>query len=538
MTETIGMNSNRHESIARKPLPYHLAALSIVLMIGSIVYFDTFRSMVETWLRSDTFLHGFIILPISVYLVWQKWPYLKTIPLRPTLLGAWLLLGISTAWFFADVLGIQVVKHFAATAIIPAAVLTVMGGSFARAIAFPLGYLIFAVPFGEFWVPELMEITADFAIGLLQITGIPALRDGLFLSIPVGDFEVAEACSGIRYVLASLALGTLYAYLYYHKIYKRLIFIGFALVLPIIANGIRAYGIIAIAYYSDMKHAVGVDHLIYGWIFFGVVIGLMFLVGNRYRDDDPPDHESVSVDVRDAGPTQPSSKLVFALLAAAVATMIGPLASQSLASKYSQESAFSNGLPNAVAGWQGTVLSDSDWAPSFIGATQELLVRYLGSEVRVDVALIRYAGQRQGRELASESNSIFGGHGWDRRNTRTLNIDLGDGKSVQLLETLAVRHGLVRRFWYWYDVDGNSVISNLDIKLTEARSLITGRLAISSVIIISAVDDTSERDTLLTFLKDAYGEITACMIASKLQESCDLGLLPALSAMDPKKALR
>ena len=531
------MNLNRQESIDGRPLAYHLAALSVVLMTASIVYFDTFRSMVETWLRSDTFLHGFIILPISVYLVWQKWPHLKTIPLRPTLLGAWLLLGISTAWFFADVLGIQVVKHFAATAIIPAAVLTLMGGSFARAIAFPLSYLIFAVPFGEFWVPELMEITADFAIGLLQVTGIPALRDGLFLSIPAGNFEVAEACSGIRYVLASLALGTLYAYLHYQKTYKQMIFIVFSLVLPIIANGIRAYGIIAIAYYNDMKHAVGVDHLIYGWIFFGVVIGLMFLVGNRYRDDEPSDHESVSVDIRDAHPSK-LRRLAFVALVAATAMIFGSLASHALASKHTQKSKFSNGLPNVVAGWQGMVLSDSDWAPSFIGATQELLVRYLGSESQVDLALIRYSGQRQGSELANESNSIFGSNGWQRRNTRTLDIELGNGKSVQLLETLAVRHGMARRFWYWYEVDGNSVISSLDIKLSEARSLIMGRPAISSVIIISAVDDTSGRDTLLTFLKDAYGEITACMIATKLQESCDLGLLPALLEMDPKKALR
>ncbi len=533
MTEVHGMSLRRHEVTDGKSLLYHLIALLVMLVTISIVYFDTFRSMVETWLRSDTFLHGFIVLPLSIYLGWRKWPQLKLIPLQLFVPGIFLLLLVSTVWFLADVLGVQVGKHFAATAAIPVVFLTVMGVPFSRAIAFPLAYLIFAVPFGEFWVPQLMQITADFAVALLRITGIPVFRDGLFLSIPTGNFEVAEACSGIRYILATLALGTIYAYLNYRHTYKRLIFIVFSLILPIIANGVRAYGIIAIAYYSDMKHAVGVDHLIYGWIFFGMVIGLMFLVGNRYRDDDPSDQESVSVDVRDAEPAK-LSRLGFVALAAAIATMLGPLASHVLASKYAQESVFSSGLPNAVAGWQGTVLPDADWEPSFIGATQESLVRYLGSDAQVDVALIRYATQRQGGELANGSNSIFGSKGWQRRNTRTLDIELGDGKVVQILETVAVKHGLLRRFWYWYEVDGISVVSSLGIKLNEAHSLIMGRPAISSAIIISVVDDISKRDALLAFLQDAYDAISVCMIATEPQNNCTLGSPPALSKMDPQ----
>jgi len=520
------MNSNRQESINRKLLPYHLAALSVVLMIVAIVYFDTFASMVEIWLRSDTFLHGFIILPVSVYLIWRKWPQLKTQPPKCSYLGVFLLSVVSVTWFFADVLGIQVGKHFAAIALIPVAFLAILGFSLIRAITFPLLYLFFAVPFGEFWVPGLMEITADFAVVLLQITGIPVFRDGLFLNIPAGSFVVAEACSGIRYILAALALGTIYAYLNFHRTYKRLIFIVISLVVPIVANGIRAYGIIAIAHYSDMKYAVGVDHLIYGWMFFGVVIGLMFLVGNRYRDEYRSIGGSVSAAVPVVAPTQPS-RLAFAALVAAAATMFGPLASQAIASKYMQESELSNGLPNAVAGWQGTVLPDSDWTPSFIGATQESLVRYLGSEAQVDVVLIRYIGQRQGNELANVKNSIFGTNGWRRRNTRTLSIELGEGKSVQILETLAVRRGVVRRFWYWYEVDGNAVNSNLTIKLNEALSLLTGKPAVSSVVIVSVIEESGGPDVLQAFLDDAYDVVTGCLGANAPQAICSLGLINA-----------
>ncbi len=527
------MNMDRRKSVARKALLYHLAALSITLMIGLIVYFETYRSMVELWLRSDTFMHGFVILPLSVYLVWRKWPQLKSIPPHSFFPGIFLILLISSGWFVADTLAIQVGKHFAVTAIIPAAVLTVMGVSFARAIAFPLGYLIFAVPFGEFWIPELMEITADLAIVLLKLTGIPVLRDGLFISIPGGNFVVAEACSGIRYLLATLALGTLFAHLNYHKTSKKLIFVAFSIALPIVANGVRAYGIIAIAHYSNMKHAVGIDHIIYGWIFFGVVISLLFLAGSRYRDDEPSDHGSVSISMSDAGAAQPG-RLAFIMLTASAAMMFGQLVSQAYATKHMQASVLPNGLPNVVRGRQGTVLLNSDWVPSFIGATQKLLVRYSRDDEQVDVALIRYAGQRQGSELANSSNSITGSNGWRRRNTHTLDIGLANGQSIQLFETIAVRNGVIRRFWYWYEVDGIVVASSIRIKLYEALSLLRGRPAISSAIIVSVIDDGGGPIVLQAFIRDAYNRIGECLVAAKPQKECRLLSLSASSETDPE----
>jgi EpsI family protein len=283
-----------------------------------------------------------------------------------------------------------------------------------------------------------------------------------------------------------------------------------------------------------MKHAIGVDHIIYGWIFFGVVIGLMFLVGSRYRDDDQADLESIAIEVPDTGSVQPG-KLVFAVFVAVAATTFGPLASQALATRYTEESELSNGLPNTVAGWQGTVMQDSAWVPSFIGATQESLVRYQRSEVQVDVALIRYSGQRQGSELANSSNSIIGSNGWRQRNIGKLNIELGDGKSVQLSETLAARHGTVRRFWYWYEVDGNSVVSDLKVKLYEAQSLITGRPAISSAIIVSVIENSSGTDVLQTYMNDAYNAISECLAAAVPRKGCQLGSIPASSETHPKQ---
>ena len=97
---------------------------------------------------------------------------------------------------------------------------------------------------------------------------------------------MVEACSGLRYLIASFTLGTLYAYLTYRSLARRLVFIALSLIVPIVANGIRAYLIVMTGHLSDMQLAVGVDHLIYGWVFFGFVMLLLFWIGSFWREDD------------------------------------------------------------------------------------------------------------------------------------------------------------------------------------------------------------------------------------------------------------
>ena len=82
-------------------------------------------------------------------------------------------------------------------------------------MAFPLGFLFFAVPIGDFMLPQLMEWTADFTVLALRLSGVPVYREGLQFIIPSGAWSVVEACSGIRYMIASVTVGCLFAYLSY-----------------------------------------------------------------------------------------------------------------------------------------------------------------------------------------------------------------------------------------------------------------------------------------------------------------------------------
>ena len=260
----------------RVALPLTVAVIAIILAF----YWRTAESIVAIWWRSETFAHGFLIVPISIVLVWMRRRELAGLVPAPDALGLVLLAGAGLAWLVAWAGQVQVVQQYAMTAMIPAAVVAVAGRRVARALAFPLGFLLLGVPVGEVLIPPLMDWTAHFTVVALRLTGIPVFQEGTYFTIPSGSWSVVEGCSGLRYLIASITVGTLYAYLSYQRFWKRALFVVLSVVVPIIANGLRAYIIVMIAVLSDMRLALGIDHIIYGWVFFGLVIFLLFWVGS------------------------------------------------------------------------------------------------------------------------------------------------------------------------------------------------------------------------------------------------------------------
>ncbi|WP_310383365.1 exosortase A [Roseateles sp.] len=268
----------------RPVLPAFLLLLAAVLLL----YRDTALAMVEIWNRSETFAHAFVVPPISLWLIWRQRAVLANLSPSPS---AWFLLplvAMALMWLLGDLVAANSATQLALTAMLVLVVPAALGWQVARAIAFPLGFLFFAVPIGEFMTPKLMEWTADFTVAALRLSGIPVFREGQEFVIPSGNWSVVEACSGIRYLMASVMVGTLFAYLNYRSLARRWIFVGVAIVLPLIANWLRAYVIVMLAHFSSNQIATGADHLVYGWVFFGIIMLLMFMLGARWSEPDAP----------------------------------------------------------------------------------------------------------------------------------------------------------------------------------------------------------------------------------------------------------
>ena len=209
-------------------------ALLLVLAWTLFLYRETSMAMVTIWSRSETFTHGFLVPPIVMWLVWrQRWA-IAALPPRPTAGAFVLVAGAAFAWLLGDLVAVNAVTQLALVALLVLAVPAMVGLPVTRLIIFPLGFLFFCVPLGEFLMPQLMEWTANFTVLALRLSGIPVYREGLQFVIPSGNWSVVEACSGVRYLIASLTVGTLFAYLNYQSTKRRVMFVIVSLLVPVV----------------------------------------------------------------------------------------------------------------------------------------------------------------------------------------------------------------------------------------------------------------------------------------------------------------
>jgi exosortase A len=474
-----------------------------VLLILVVVFWPTFYSMVEVWERSETFAHGYLIFPISAWLIWRKREALAAVRPVPDLRGL-LLLGLAGAgWLMADAGSVNVVAQYTFIAMLIAAIWALLGWTFVWATFFPLMFLFFAVPVGEFLIQPLMGVTADFTVTMLQVTGIPVYREGTFFSIPSGDWSVVEGCSGLRYLIASVTLGVLYAYLSYRSWKRRLLFSIAAVIVPIFANSGRAYMIVMIAHLSDMKLALGVDHYIYGWVFFGLVMLLLFWVGSFWREDDqaePP--VTASSQPISSGFQRPV--LLVALAALLVAGMwpayAGWLSRRSLPS-----------MPelriDAPSGWQpGQTFTT--WVPHWIGADRQLRQVFVQGDQPVLLELDYYATQRQDAELINSQNFMIRQKDplWSNMGETVTTVEIG-GRSRQVRQA-KMRGGDGQRLlvWQWNLVNQRPVVNDHVAKLILALDRVRLKRDDGlSVLIATPYDDAgidAAKATLARFAAD------------------------------------
>ena len=249
---------------------------------------------VKTWIASTAYNHCFLVIPIVTFLIWDRRASLRGLATMPIPLVALLAAPLGIVWLAAERLGIMEGRQLAAVSMVEVLFLAMLGRRLWSAVSGPLLYLYFMVPFGEFLTPKLQDVTTWFTRLGLDILGIPAYIDGYIIEIPEGVFYVAEACAGLRFLIASIAFGVLYSLLMYRGTVRRVIFIAVSIIVPIIANGFRALGIVWLGHRLGSAEAAATDHVLYGWIFFSIVILLLIVVGLPFRQDNEPEAVTVS----------------------------------------------------------------------------------------------------------------------------------------------------------------------------------------------------------------------------------------------------
>ncbi len=260
--------------------------LAIGLIALGLLFQAEIAAAVKTWFDSTAYNHCFLVIPIALYLIWDRRASLRGLSAMPIPLVALLALPLGIVWLAAERLGIMEGRQLVAITMVEVLFLAMLGFRLWYALLGPLLYLYFLVPFGEFLTPKLQDVTTWFTRHGLDLLGIPAYIDGYVIEIREGTFFVAEACAGLRFLIASIAFGVLYALLMYRGPVRRTLFIVASIILPIVANGFRALGIVALGHVLGSADAAAADHVLYGWMFFSLVILLLILAGLPFRQDE------------------------------------------------------------------------------------------------------------------------------------------------------------------------------------------------------------------------------------------------------------
>ena len=480
-----------------------LCAAALLGALLLFVYMDTAWSMIAIWLRSDTFAHGFLVLPISLCLVWMQREQLRGVKPVPAALVSLLLIPSGVAWLMAWLVEVSVVQQLALVAMIIAGAWAVLGHELSRLMVFPLFFLFFAVPVGEGLIAPMMEFTATSTVWLIQVFGIPVYREGLNFFLPSGPWSVVEACSGVRYIIASVTVGTLYAYLTYRTWPRRLLFVAVSAVVPVFANTLRAFIIVMIGHASDMALATGVDHLVYGWVFFGLVIMLLFWLGSFFRQDDEPQLSQREVQAR-SGAGGSRWQLAVTMIAVIALASIGPLLVQALGPESRAQADFRLTLPQPAGDWYSPAAGQWQWhPPSRVAGSSS---GWFGHGEKLVQLTVQYPdGSEPGADVIGSSGFFVPRDSGSRLVERASREVVLQGDRLSLTEArIESGQGELLLAWSWYAIGDIRTANGYVAKLAQLQARFSDPgLQVLRIVITSRLHSIEESRALLQrFIED------------------------------------
>jgi len=260
----------------------HIVSLFALLGAFGLLYRSVIDKLVYDWGHDDNYSHGFLIVPIALYLAWERRAQLLKATTRPSLFGLVIVLG-SIATLIAGVLGAELfLTRVSIVGVTAGTILFVLGWQHLRILAFPCAFLLLMIPipaiiFNQIAFP-LQLLASRFGETALNLFSIPVLREGNVMILANTTLEVAEACSGIRSLVSLLTLGIIYGYFTDPRGWVRWSIALATVPIAIAANGLRVAGTGIAAHYYGPEAATGFFHTFSGWLVFIAAFAMLFVV--------------------------------------------------------------------------------------------------------------------------------------------------------------------------------------------------------------------------------------------------------------------
>ncbi|HEX4172064.1 MAG TPA: exosortase A [Acetobacteraceae bacterium] len=459
-------------------------AIGFGLVMLGFLFQSEVSAAVNVWCSSTAYNHCFLVIPIVFYLLCDR---------RATLRGTWPIpyplasiagLPLAVAWLIAERVGVMEGRQLVAMSFAQLLFFVALGPRLWWMIAGPLLFLYFLVPFGAFLTSTLQDITTTFVAHGLPSLHIPVYVTGHTIEIPEGTFLIARACAGLRFLLAAIAFGCFYALLVYRSLLRRVVFIGISIVVPVLANGVRALGIVAVSHYIGSVEAVEADHVLYGWIFFSIVILILILLGLPFRQDQSPQP-------RPASPRLPQSAnhLWPALIGTASVVVLaaaGPTTAMQLDRRSGPDSIVAMPRLNPAS----ECASHPMPLTMAFGAPGQMIVQQFDCEQGpVTLAIEVFPPRSTAAQLAAEQRRLAGGMVWEDVETHPIPVS---GGSWRLRKVLKPPYVVATSIW----VDGRTASLDLMVRVRQAWHSIRGGSSRPVLMVLIADSNLPRGDTV------------------------------------------
>jgi len=253
-------------------------------------YFPVLIGLIFLWANSDDYSHGFAIIPLALYILWQKREILHSAQVRGAWVGFLVATGSLLVYIVAKKGEMQTFASVSMIFFLWGTVIFLFGYEIFKACLFPLLILFFMIPvpaqiIAALTIPLQLLVT-DASVWLASLFGIPILSEGNVIQLPQRTFQVVQACSGLRSIMAMLTLGAVLGYFTLRSNVLRAILFLLAVPIAMAVNIIRVFVLIAVFHSLSIDLSEGSLHTIMGLTIFGIAIGLFLLTSKGLEHCD------------------------------------------------------------------------------------------------------------------------------------------------------------------------------------------------------------------------------------------------------------
>jgi exosortase D (VPLPA-CTERM-specific) len=459
------------------------SAILATVLLGYL-YVDSLVFLFRHWTGSEDYSHGLFVPLISLFLIWQARHRITVAGIENSWWGlAVISVGLFLYWI-GEFATLYVLQHVSLWMVIVGLVITLIGLRGARAIAFPLSYLLTSIPLPVFLYASLSSQlqlwSSALGVGFLQLVGVTAFREGNVIDLGPIQLQVVEACSGIRYLLPLTSLALLCAYLFKDRMWKRVLLVLSSIPISVLVNGFRIGMIGVLVEWYGQGGAEGFYHLFEGWVLFMASLGLLILemlvlasIGSkgdrssflsRFTWTDRISNATTAATLqplRSPSPSLLASRQVSHWLFPSAAylcsvALLVPVAFVSTLMVEREEvlppRAMFVDFPMKLDGWLGTSLTLEKQFIDALRFDDYVLADYrFGNGQPVNLYAAYYRSQRKGQAAHSPQSCLPGG-GWEISSFNSMDLPASSGmvRSLHVNRALIQKDSQKQIVLYWF----------------------------------------------------------------------------------------